>query len=130
MITGTLMKKGKFLVVTSLVLMVLYVDMGRAEDEWDLPFDQVFEADVVYPNIDLEVRIVDDANAVCKQYANDINFKVKHCALQYRVDADGVRKCVLIMDKRYLTLGDIGHEVRHCFEGEWHESRPTRGVKR
>ena len=122
--------KHKVPIILALVLMVLYVDMGRAEDEWDLPFDQVFEADVVYPNIDLEVRIVDDANAVCKQYANDINFKVKHCALQYRVDADGVRKCVLIMDKRYLTLGDIGHEVRHCFEGEWHESRPTRGVKR
>jgi hypothetical protein len=120
----------KIPIILALVLMVLYVDMGRTEDEWDLPFDQVFEANVVYPNIDLEVQIVDDANAVCKQYANDINYQVKHCALQYRVDANGARKCVLVMDERYLTLGDIGHEVRHCFEGEWHEFRPTRGVKR
>jgi len=123
------MNKGKSLVVTSLVLMVMFIDMGRAQDEWDLPFDQVFEANVIYPHIALEVRVVDNADAVCRQYAKDVNYVIQHCALQWE-PKNGIRKCVLIMDKDSLTLGDLGHEVRHCYEDDWHVYRPTRGVKR
>ena len=123
------MNKGKLLVITSLSLMVMFIDMGRAEDPWDMPFDQVFEPDVKYPNIALEMRVVDDADAECRKYAPDINFVMKHCALQY-TPRDGIRKCVIVMDKDSVTMGDLGHELRHCFEGDWHIARPTKGVKR
>ena len=121
--------RDRVAIILALVLMVLYVDMGRAQDEWDLPFDQVFESTVIHPHIALEVRIVDNADAVCRQYAKDVNYEMEHCALQWE-PKNGIRKCVLIMDKDRLTLGDLGHELRHCYEDDWHVYRPTRGVKR
>lgn len=124
-----IMNKGKTLVVTSLVLMVMFIDMGRSENKWDQPFDEVYEPNIVHPRIDLEVVIVDDANKECKKYTNDINYQVEHCALQYK-PRNGVRKCVLVMQRDELTMGDLGHELRHCLEGDWHKARPTRGVKR
>ena len=34
------------------------------------------------------------------------------------------------MDKGKITLGDLGHELRHCYEGEWLVGRGYKKVKK
>ena len=125
------MKIIRFLVGVTL-LSTMYTHMAHSEEPWWMAFDKVYEPNILYPKIDLEIRIVDNANKECKKYASDINFQVEHCALQYKPKPNegDRRKCVLIMQRDKLTMGDLGHEVRHCFEGDWHAYRPTKGIKR
>ena len=125
------MKIIRFLVGVTL-LSTMYTHMAHSEEPWWTAFDKVYEPNILYPKIDLEIRIVDDANKECKKYASDINFQVEHCALQYKPKPNegDRRRCVLIMQRDMLTMGDLGHEVRHCFEGDWHAARPTRRIKR
>jgi len=121
----------RFLVGVTL-LSAMYTHMAHSEEPWWTAFDKVYEPNILYPKIDLEIRIVDDANKECKKYTSDINFEVEHCALQYKPKPNegDRRRCVLIMQRNSLTMGDLGHEVRHCFEGDWHAYRPTRRIKR
>jgi hypothetical protein len=121
----------RFIVGVSL-LSAMYTHMAHSEEPWWMSFDKVYEPNILFSKIDLEIKIVENANTECKKYASDINFEVEHCALQYKPkpnDSDR-RKCVLIMQRNKLTMGDLGHEVRHCFEGDWHAYRPTKRIKR
>lgn len=121
----------RFIIGVSL-LSAMYTHTAHSEEPWWMSFDKVYEPNILYSKIDLEIKIVKDANAECKKYASDINFRVEHCALQYmpKPNDPGRRRCVLIMQRDKLTMGDLGHEVRHCFEGNWHAYRPTKRIKR
>jgi hypothetical protein len=121
----------RFIVGISL-LSAMYTHIAHSEDQdpWWQSHTKVYEPDIVFPKIDLEIQVVENADTECKKYADDIKYKVEHCAVQYTPYEDGHRKCVLIMQRDKLTMGDLGHELRHCFEGDWHAYRPTKRIKR
>jgi hypothetical protein len=101
-------------------LLRLLAGNADAEDAYDQPYDEVYKPNIVYNTAQVEIKIVDDADAVCRKYGAKQNFMIQHCTVQW----NNPRVCLLIMDKRKLTTGSLGHEMRHCFEGEWHDVDP------
>jgi hypothetical protein len=68
--------------------------------------------------ISIEWRLADDINAACdrasKSFGNNgFNHRIDACAFWWG------HKCIIITKKR-PTMHDVGHEVRHCFYGDWH----------
>ena len=116
------------LTLLTLLLTAMYAHMAQSEEPWWMSFSQEYEPNILYPKIDLEVKVVENADAECSKYAKDINYEIEHCALQWKPQ-NGVRKCTLIMQRDKITMGDLGHELRHCLEGDWHDARPTERIK-
>lgn len=68
------------------------------------------------PMIEVAWFTVDDPQAVCERQAGQkYPYRISACA--HRVNNN--RRCIIITKKR-TTMGDLGHELRHCFQGSWH----------
>ena len=64
---------------------------------------------------------VDDVDSYCRQHMNEELLpypliKVKGCAF-YNKDKT---RCVIFTGKN-TSMSTLGHEVRHCFEDNWHD---------
>lgn len=46
------------------------------------------------------------------------DYKVEACS--FWEDKNGVNACKIITGKK-TTLATIGHELRHCYQGDWHK---------
>ena len=92
--------------------------IGISEDRWDQPYDEVYVPDIVYDRVTIELEIVDDADAVCRKYGANFDYVINHCTVQW---TEPTRTCIIVMNKNILTMGSLGHEARHCFEGDWHD---------
>ena len=66
----------------------------------------------------IEWRVVDDVDKACATEAK----KRGHKQFGYAVNACSYwldNNCVIITKKR-TSMHTLGHEVRHCFQGNWH----------
>lgn len=63
-------------------------------------------------------NIVEDANKVCKEKGVKVpnDHQIIGCATFY----PNMIHCEIYTNKK-TTLDILGHEIRHCFEGHWHE---------
>jgi len=79
--------------------------------------DVQFDADTkLRPMIEVAWFTVDDPQALCEQQdKRRYPYRISACAL--RVNDN--RRCIIITGRR-PTMGDLGHELRHCFQGSWH----------
>ena len=101
-------------------LSFLFVSSISAQEDWDQAFSQVYEPNITHNVAQVEIQVVKDADAECKKYG-DPGFVMKHCTVLW----DNPRRCLFIMDEDDITMGDLGHEARHCFEGDWHSRNPN-----
>lgn len=79
----------------------------------EVPFDAV-------PKLRHMVEVVwftvPDPQEVCeKEEGKKYSFRISACALRRNEN----RRCIVITGQR-PTMGDLGHEIRHCFQGSWH----------
>ena len=83
--------------------------------------DLNFEAQDQYQDVHMAWYVVQDVPQTCalagalKGSKTQYNPKIVACAVRF----SGGRTCVIYTAKR-LSLAVLGHEVRHCFEGDWH----------
>jgi hypothetical protein len=89
-------------------------------NEWDNP-KKPFNAEKnrTSNTLEIEWRISDNVqqtcNAMSKEYGNG-GFnepKLDACAFWWN------DRCIIVTKKR-PTMHDVGHEIRHCFYGQWH----------
>jgi hypothetical protein len=85
-------------------------------------YDLEFEAQDRYEDVHMAWYVVQDVPQTCamagalKGARTQYNPKIVACAVRF----SGGRTCVIYTAKK-LSLAVLGHEVRHCFEGAWHE---------
>jgi hypothetical protein len=90
---------------------------ARASGTYDLEF----EAQDKYEDVHMAWYVVKDVPQTCamagalKGARTQYNPKIVACAVRF----SGGRTCVIYTAKK-LSLAVLGHEVRHCFEGDWH----------
>ena len=84
--------------------------------------DLEFEAQERYEDVTVGWIVTDDVAQTCNMAfalsGNRVRYNdsILACAVVYRVS----NTCVIYTAKR-LSLAVLGHEIRHCFEGAWHE---------
>jgi len=61
-------------------------------------------------------ELVDDVDATCRK----LNLHVEEGATIYGCALMSTNSCK-IYTGRTTTVAVLGHELRHCFEGNWHE---------
>lgn len=84
--------------------------------------DRPFNANVprINETVSIEWRLVDNPTKACDEISKEYGLgglngvKADACAFW----GDG-NKCTIVTKKK-PTMHDVGHEVRHCFYGEWH----------
>jgi len=68
-------------------------------------------------------RAVDNVQAECNKastkYAGK-NFGYAVLACSFWIKENGQDACVIITGKQ-TSMHSIGHEMRHCFQGNWHD---------
>ena len=85
-------------------------------------YDLNFEAKDKYEDVRLAWYVVKDVPQTCamagalKGAKVQYNQKIVACAVLFRTS----NSCVIYTAKK-LSLAVLGHEVRHCFEGAWHD---------
>jgi hypothetical protein len=85
-------------------------------------YDLEFTAKERYEDVTVGWVVTDDVVQTCNMAMALAGAKVRYnsklvaCAVVYRVS----NSCVIYTAKK-LTLAVLGHEVRHCFEGAWHD---------
>jgi len=85
-------------------------------------YDLNFEAQDKYEDIRIAWYVVQDVPQTCAMAGVlrgakiQYNHKIIACAVLSRKS----NTCVIYTAKK-LSLAVLGHEVRHCFEGAWHE---------
>jgi hypothetical protein len=85
-------------------------------------YDLEFEAQDRYEDVRIAWYVVQDVPQTCamagalKGARTRYNPNIIACAVRF---LDG-QACVIYTAKK-LSLAVLGHEVRHCFEGAWHE---------
>ena len=100
-------------------LLRFFTNNADAQEHWDQSFTDVYKPNIIHSQAQVEIKIVKDADAECKKYG-DPGFVMKHCTVLW----DNPRRCLFIMDIDTISMGDLGHEARHCFEGDWHARNP------
>lgn len=78
-----------------------------------------FEVPFERKKVDVTWYTVDNAHEFCKlRLKKDIPFWkiIDGCAFFNKE----LNKCVIVTNKN-TSLSTVGHELRHCFEGKWHE---------
>lgn len=90
-------------------------------DDWNSPYKR-FDANKNFTNkSEITWIAVDNPAKVCEQegrkrFSNfkGFNYVPQACAIWED------NKCLIITKKR-PNMHELGHEVRHCFQGHWHD---------
>ncbi len=83
-------------------------------------FNLEFEAlDLAHREVYIRWNIVKDPDETCKKLNRD-GFKRDGAILACAVSDETMKVCN-IYTKNILSLAVLGHEVRHCFEKDWHD---------
>jgi sulfur relay (sulfurtransferase) DsrC/TusE family protein len=87
--------------------------------EWDNPTAKFDATKRNFNVVQVEWRAVDDVRDYCSKlnvsrgYPPITNTNIKACGTQ-----DG-NKCLIVTAKQ-ASMHNLGHELRHCFQGYWH----------
>ena len=76
--------------------------------------DMVFTAQSVYPVKRVEWIVTDRLDEMCQGFAS-LSQRRKYVACTKFNDS-----VCIVYTRPNLTLSELGHEMRHCFEGHWH----------
>lgn len=104
-----------------LIVIALAANIGLAHAQvydWDDPLKPFDATNNKQQTVQVTWRVVDNVQKACEAEYAKWGYKV----FNYKADACSVwldSKCTIITKKR-PTMHDLGHEVRHCFQGAWH----------
>lgn len=99
------------------VLLGLLLSAGTAHAEILLPGedDQIFKAQPKHVPKQIQWIVVKDLEHACfGKPKNPGDGELRGCAVFTPTTC-------IIYTKRITSLANLGHEMRHCFEGRWHE---------
>jgi len=100
-------------------ILAFYAILSNAQIlDWDNPTKPFDTRKKLYNTIRVEWRTVSDVRSYCSKLNSDrgygpIKFPIVACSTQ-----DG-NVCVIVTGNE-TSMHTLGHEVRHCFQGEWH----------
>lgn len=105
----------KFFVISLLTMSAIV-----HSNSWDDP-NKRFDATKNFTyKTEITWRIVDDPAKECNRESrkrfknfNGFGYEPEACAIWEK------DKCLIITSKR-PTMHELGHEIRHCFQGHWH----------
>lgn len=87
------------------------------------PADEPFRTDANrLEQIEVTWRTVDDVQQACDRHSAQLglgrmNFQLQACSFW---DLRGGKPRCWIYTRRTATMHQLGHELRHCFQGDWH----------
>lgn len=81
---------------------------------WSQQYNITFEAKEDLPEILIRWTVVSDADTICRFRGAQAKRTMKACAIY------NGKTCEIITNK-VLDMAVLGHEIRHCFEGRWHD---------
>jgi hypothetical protein len=99
-------------------LLVLLLISTNAMADWDNPTAPFDATNNTAKEMSIKWLVVDNVQKVCEVESRKRGFK----GFGYRVNACSFwsdNQCVVVTDK-VTTMHTLGHEVRHCFQGNWH----------
>lgn len=79
-------------------------------------FNMRFESDTTHKPMVVHWKVVDDPHAVCKGVGSHHSKGSTILACAKTVE----NHCTIYSAKN-TSLAILGHEMRHCFEGDWHK---------
>jgi hypothetical protein len=102
------------------VLISLLVCSNFASANWDSPTKPFSTKENNHETMLITWKTVDNIQQVCQAEYKKRGFG----AFNYKVDAcsfwnDTTKTCT-IYTKKNPTMHDVGHEIRHCYQGNWH----------
>lgn len=103
--------------ITAFAILSLTAAHAAQPDDPSIPFDA--QKGRYATEMPIEWRLADNVNTACDAESRRVGnggFKgqnVQACAFWYK------NKCTIITKKK-PTMHAVGHEIRHCFQGEWH----------
>ncbi len=102
-----------------LLLVCLVAGTASATEDGDSPFDLFTTARNYTVTSKITWIPVDNIQVTCEREARirgypAFGYALKACTF-YENDL-----CVIFTEKK-LNMHTLGHEVRHCFQGDWHE---------
>ena len=107
--------KKSLIALSFLVAMTAYAD-------WDNPLETFDSSKKITSHVDLKWVAVDNIQATCesesrKRGNNGFGFKLEACTFWDKTPTG--YSCVMYTKKNPTTF-TMGHEVRHCFQGNYH----------
>lgn len=78
-----------------------------------------FTARERYPYKAIAWRAVDDIDQFCRQLTNSQPPLFGHFNACAQYDRGGIACTIYTAKETDLTI--VGHEIRHCFDGNWHD---------
>ena len=101
----------------SVILLGLFLSVGAARADVLLPGedDLIFKAQPKHVQKHIQWIIVEDLEKACfGKPKNPGDGELRGCA-------KFTPKTCVIYTKRITSLANLGHEMRHCYEGAWHK---------
>jgi hypothetical protein len=103
-----------------LALISLFLAQSVLANDWDDPYKPFNARKNEHKTVSITWLVVDDIRQACHKEHNRRGF----AAMKVYPDIDACsfwedNKCTIIT-KKNPTMHDVGHEVRHCFQGNWH----------
>jgi hypothetical protein len=88
----------------------------------DDPYELFNMSKRMYDNAEIEIHTDNNISERCEQEShkrgyNGFPYKVYACTFW---DEGGRHKCSIYLPKQ-TNMHQLGHEMRHCFQGVWHE---------
>lgn len=101
--------------------LILVSQMAVAQTpKWDDPSTPFSTKENEHQTMLITWKTVDNIQNVCKEEHKKRGFG----AFNYAVDAcsfwNNATKTCTIYTRKTPTMHDIGHEIRHCYQGNWH----------
>ena len=100
-----------------MVILVFLLGIDAASAERLLPGedDQIFKTQRKYTPKNIQWVVVKDLEKACfGKPKNPDDGELRGCA-------KFTSTACIIYTKRITSLANLGHEIRHCFEGYWHK---------
>ena len=102
-----------------LTFLLIFLSLSSKADE--NPFEKFSTSKNITNKAVITWETTDNADKTCnevsKKYGNGgFSYKVEACAFWFN---DKNHTCRTITDKN-TTMATLGHEIRHCFQGEFH----------
>ena len=105
----------------TLTALLIACQIGTASAQnWDDPKAPFSTTENTGETMIISWKTVDNVQQVCQSEYKSRGFG----GFNYKVDAcsfwNFVTKTCTVYTKKNPTMHDVGHEIRHCYQGNWH----------
>jgi len=102
-----------------LALISAFLATSVLANDWDNPHTPFSTASNSHETMIITWRTVDNVQESCTREFKRRNFAMSYSGPIAACSFWEDNKCVMIT-KKNPTMHDVGHEMRHCYQGKWH----------